>query len=217
MRFKTIFVCTIFCLLVAGCTKENSTLYKAEGNVYEVGTSRGISNIPVIMSECDHTGTRCVYTTIATTYTDGSGHYKISGRRSTGSINIEVGFNDKTYGTPEVNRFRAGEVFYHDFFVEMAAYVSARFILQTQNRNYAILSLKTGPYSNLSAIRRNPPAVWDTTMRFRFAPGANGAQILQEVFLRNEIAGNPPYSDTLNCSRNLGMLRRDTSVVWIVP
>ena len=210
---KILFVSMLW-LLCAGCTKETHSRYKAEGFVYEKGTTKKLSNVPIILSECHFTGTRCVYSTISIAYTDANGYYKISGNPQKGALYIEAGTSEKTFGTPKVNGFRGGEVFHHDFYVEIASYITTRFIVQTQNRNFALVSTEWGVYAATRALFRNPPAFIDTTFRSKIFPGS---EVRLAVTLRNENMGNPSFSDSLLYSKIIGVLNRDTTVVWIVP
>ncbi len=201
-------------LLVLFCACKKHYEYRAEGYVYKKGTTTPISDVPIIMAECNHTGTRCQYSTIATTKTDVNGYYRILGNNNSGSVSIEVAHNEKTFGSNEVNGFRYKEIFYHNFYVDVAQKLTARFIIQTQNRNFVRPTVSVLPYGNAGAIFRNPAALIDTTISARFV---SGSEVLLTVFLRNENPTAPVYSDTLFYQRNLGVLEKDTSLVWIVP
>ena len=201
-------------LLCAGCTKETHSRYKAEGFVYEKGTTKKLSNVPIILSECHFTGTRCVYATISIAYTDANGYYKISGIPQKGAVHIEAGTSERIFGTWEVNGFRGGEVFHHDFYVDVANYITSRFIVQTQNRNFASVSTEWGLYAASRAIFRNPPTSIDTFLRSKVP---SGSEVRMAVTLGNENMGNPPLSAPLLYSKIIGVLNRDTTVVWIVP
>ncbi len=202
----------LYSIFFTGCKKENNPEEKAEGYVYEESSGKPVSDVPIVLAECRHNGTRCIYTYIKTTYTDAAGHYMISGAAANGSLSITVGPNDKTFGTGEftiVNRSLK-----QDFFVTIAHYASARFIVQTQGRNFALPAVKSGYYSAAQAVFRNPLAVTDTTLSLKYAANA---QVTLALLLRNETAGSAPYSDTLSYTKNIGFPAGDTSVVWSVP
>ncbi len=203
-----------YIFMFLGCTKEKTGLYEAEGFVYEFNSNRPLSNVPIIMSECNHNGTRCIYSFVTKTFTDEKGFYKISGRpNKNGSISIEVGSSDKAFGTREVSVIYPNKVFKHDFFAYPAIYLSARFIVQTQNRNFVYSSIISSGYSAGGAVLRNPPNVYDTTLRLKLMPNS---PVSLQVTLRNENGINIP-SDSLIYLKDLSFITRDTSVLWNVP
>lgn len=205
-------ICIIFS---AGCGKEGTGKYKAEGYVYLLNTTQKVSNVPVIMTVCHHTGTRCIYDFVTKTYTDANGYYFISGNRiEGGSLNIEVGYNDKTTGTPPVNNLYPNKILKHDFYVQALRYVSTRFIVQPQNRNYALLSINSGYYSAKKEIFRYATTTIDTTLVFKYI--ANNPVNLS-VILQNENTTTPRYSDSLVYFKDIGVPPKDTSFIWRIP
>jgi hypothetical protein len=215
MNFITIMLasfCITFCL---SCSKESSGRYKAEGYVYFTNTTTPVGNVPVVMSECHHTGTRCVYTFVTKTHTDANGYYSISeSGNNRGALSIEVGYNDQTFGSGSVILVNPNKIIRHDFYVDAARYVTARFIVQPQNRNYALLSIKSGYYSAVSAIFRDATNTIDTTLKFKYAAGN---PVTLNVLLQNKNTVPPINSDSLLYSKHLGIPANDTSLVWIVP
>ena len=86
--------------------------------------------------------------------------------------------------------------------------------MQTQNRNFASVSTEWGLYAASRAIFRNPPTSIDTFLRSKVL---SGSEVRMAVTLGNENMGNPPLSAPLLYSKVIGVLNRDTTVVWIVP
>lgn len=214
MNYKMISCAFLFALLYIGCTKENNSTYTAEGNVYLSDSHTPVSNVPIYMSECNFTGTRCTYTSVSVSYTDASGHYKIAGHTNNrGAIYIEVGINDKTFGSDQVNVV-ATKRLYQDFYVDKVVHFNARFVVQPQNRNFVSMSIISGLYKATGAVVRNTLNVIDTTLQIRTHLNS---EIRLEVLLRNATQGIGPYSDSLFYSKTIGIVTKDTSVLWYVP
>lgn len=214
MNFNKFWVASICIIFTVGCRKD-AIKYEAEGYVYLINTSQTVSNIPVIMTVCHHTGTRCIYDFVTKTYTDENGYYFISGTRENGgSLSIEVGDNDKTFGTPPIPEIiYPNKVLRYDFNVEAARYVTTRFIVQPKNRNFASLSINSGYYSAARAIFRNATTTIDTTLKFKYV--ANSPVTLN-VLLQNENTTTPLYSDSLVYFKDLGTPLGDTTLIWRV-
>ncbi len=194
-----------------GCVKDNTNSHNAEGYVYETDSRKPISGVPIYMSECEFTGTRCSYNSVGKTFTDANGHYKISARpQGRGSIYIEVGNNEKTFPSTEILS-PPNKTLTYNFYVDKAIYVTARFVLQPLNRNFVQVSVRYGYYSAASAIIRNSTTIIDTTVRLKTKLNT---EVRLEVNARNETNGYDPYSDSLLFTRSIGNVVRDTSVIW---
>lgn len=216
MNFNTFLIATLCTIFIGGCRKEGNARYEAEGYVYLINSTQTVSNIPVVMTVCYHTGTRCVYDIVTKTYTDANGYYFISGKRENeGSLSIEVGNNDKTFGTPPIDEILyPNKILKKDFYVEAARYVTARFIVQPQNRNFAYLSVNSGLYGGAKALFRNATTVIDTTLKYKYAANT---QVNLKVLLQNENTTTHVYTDSLIYFKDLGVPLRDTNIIWIVP
>lgn len=216
MNFNTFLVATICTIFIVGCRKEGNAKYEAEGYVYLINSTQTVSNVPVVMVVCHHTGTRCVYDVVTKTYTDANGYYFISGKREDGgSLSIEVGYNDKTFGTPPINEILyPNKTLRHDFYVEAARYVTARFIVQPQNRNFAYLSVNSGLYSGAIALFRNATTAIDTTLKYKYVANT---RVTLKVLLQNENTTTHVYTDSLIYFKDLGVPLSDTNIIWIVP
>lgn len=205
---------TICLFFAVGCAKEPSYKFRAEGYVYLTNSTQTVSNVPVVMTVCLHTGTRCIYEFVSKTYTDANGYYSIYGSIRKGSMNIEVGNNDKTFGTYPINNLNSGKIFKHNFYVEAARYVTTRFIVEPQNRNYALVSINSGYYSAAKAVYHNRTTTIDTTLKFKYV--ANN-RVTLNVVLQNKNASAPLYSDSLVYFKDLGIPDKDTSLIWRIP
>ncbi len=214
MKFKLFLTATIYLLFVVGCSKEPSSKYRAEGYVYLTNSTQTVSNVPVVMTVCLHTGTRCIYDFVSKTYTDANGYYSIYGSIRKGSMNIEVGNNDKTFGTYPINNLNPGKIFKHNFYVDAARYVTTRFIVEPQNRNYALVSINSGYYSAARAIYHNRTTTIDTTLKFKYVANS---RVTLNVVLQNKNATAPLYSDSLDYFKDLGIPDKDTSLIWRIP
>ena len=211
-------ICLAFILIIitAGCRKENNRNYKAEGYVYLINSRKAVSNAPVVMIECKFSGTRCMYEFVTRTYTDSNGYYFISGKtKNGGSMSIEVGNHDSIFGTPPSPAILyPNRVLRQDFYVEQARYVTARFIVEPQNRNFALLSINSGYYSSKNEVFRNITTTIDTIIKYKYV--ANSPVNLK-VLLQNQNPVTQVYSDSLEFFKDLGIPLKDTSLIWIVP
>lgn len=215
MNFNTFLIATICTIFMVGCRKAGNAKYQAEGYVYLINSTQTVSNVPVVMTVCHHTGTRCVYDFVTKTYTDADGYYFISGKRENGgSLSIEVGSNDKTFGSPPINEILyPNKILRKDFYVEAARYVTARFIVQPQNRNFAELSINSGIYSGTKELFRNATTEIDTTLKYKYV--ANN-RVNLKVLLQNENTTTHVYTDSLIYFKDLGVPLSDTNIIWIV-
>lgn len=214
MNYKMVVYCIIYLSLFNSCSKEKGSLHRAEGYVYENITAKPVSNIPIYMYECNHTGTRCVYTFISEAYTDANGFYKISGRsKENGSLYIEVGNNEKTFPSTEIY-VHPTQRLVHNFTVDKAVYVTTRFIVQPLNRSFMQVSIRSGIYSAASAIFRNSNSIVDTTLKFKTSLNS---EVRMETFAANQVCGNIPFCDSVFFNRFIGIVTKDTSTIWRVP
>lgn len=215
MKLITMIIASFCITCCLSCSKEGSSRYSAEGYVYFTNTTIPVSNVPVVMTECLFTGTRCIYSFVTKTHTDANGYYFISETgKNRGALSIEVGYNDQTFGTGPIIIVNPNKILRQDFYVEAARYITTRFIVQPQNRNYALLSIKSGFYSAVSAVFRDATNTIDTILKFKYAAGS---PVTLNVLLQNKNLLPPANSDSLVYFKNLGIPANDSSLVWIVP
>ena len=130
-------------------------------------------------------------------------------------MSIEVGNHDSIFGTPPSPAILyPNRVLRQDFYVEQARYVTARFIVEPQNRNFALLSINSGYYSSKNEVFRNITTTIDTIIKYKYV--ANSPVNLK-VLLQNQNPVTQVYSDSLEFFKDLGIPLKDTSLIWIVP